>query len=264
MKPHPFRLAALLPVLGFLACTSDEMVLVRENSTMGTSAFFIDRYEVSIRERTRTNPQGGTEIIQEGRSRAGMVPVTTVDLAGARKICEDAEKRLCTTREWLAACLGPRNLASGVQASPTSPVNITKLCAVARLDNTGGGTGGVGLPGGTNSGGSDSDSLPVKAGRAGACRTQDLDVFDLIGNLSEWTDNTDSVPGLAGATGLAMGPNYASALNEAVCLTFLGNDTDGDGDVDLPIATETADSLAGVRCCKDATPEDVAKADRDN
>jgi hypothetical protein len=224
------RAFALLLLALSTGCDSKAgMIEVAANSVVGTSkTFLIDKYENSLRERKKRNTSGTFDIVFVAESRSNVVPKSGVNYAEAVAYCKEAGKRICTLKEWLSACVGPGNLKSGVQPSPSSPTRIDGLCAVNR-------TGIV------------SATTLSKTGTNSRCRTADLAVFDMVGNLSEWVLDEEN------STGYPVGSSLNTPLVRAVCDTYAGYDTDGDDDPDSPLGTSDNAPELGFRCCNDFT-----------
>ena len=213
------------------ACNSKNgMVQIAANSVQETSTnFMMDQYEaVVVNKKVVDSATGAEATLPIGESRIGVLPTAGVTFTEAKKYCADAGKRICTMKEWLTACAGPKNYRSGLQATPTSPGLIDKKCylnqAVPNFE--------TGEP-----------AKLVKTGSYSQCQTSGLSVHDLIGNVSEWVVDE------ATSDGRAMGPNAYSPLNEGVCNTYVKDDTNNDGDGDAPIANDANLPVVGFRCC---------------
>jgi formylglycine-generating enzyme required for sulfatase activity len=192
------------------------MVLVPANSTQGTSAFLIDPYESALDAEGRAS-----QII-------GDLPAVNIDYAGAEAACEKAKKRICTYREWLAACKGPTNFLFSFQSTHDTPLDITVVCDVDRqTDNT---------PG----------SLPRETGNRPDCKTEGLEVYDTLGSLSEWVSN-GGVPTAAGAAFYQ--PTSVSSCE--ITLTDPGSTG--------PMPPSEKDTDLGFRCCLDIPTEEAAE-----
>lgn len=118
----------------------------------GTSAC-IDRWEGSEGDE-------GSEV-----SVPGVLPWTNVSWNEANLACQWAGKRLCTADEWLAACEGP-----SVRVFPYGDIYILGACNDQ--------FSGIGARLRTG------DSIGCEGGIAG--------LFDMIGNVAEWTSECDS------------------------------------------------------------------------
>ncbi len=94
-------------------------------------------------------------------NRAGAMPITNVDFAEAESLCAGAGKRLCTEQEWEAACKG-----SAGDAYPWGKKLERDRCVIK----------GPRVKGPAASG-----SRPKCVGENG--------VFDLVGNVAEWTSS---------------------------------------------------------------------------
>jgi len=111
----------------------------------------MDRYEAS-----RGNGDKADSV-------AGAMPWVGISWKDAQTACEVAGKRLCTKDEWSAACMGPppgRTYPFGETYEP-------KICNSA--DN---GTG-----------------TPVPAGSLQRCNGAFPNLYDLVGNVWEWTSS---------------------------------------------------------------------------
>ncbi len=184
------------------------MITVPESST-NSAAFTIDPYEAKI----------NGSIAQ---STSGVAPEVNVDFATAKAACEAAGKRLCTTTEWVAACKGANNRLFGFQDSSSSPLLLTDICDVARTTNN--------TPG----------SLPSLTGAHPKCVTDGIAVFDLIGNLSEWTINPSDVPTASGV-----------AFYQDISVSDCNGGLVDPGSTIIAPTTKSTD--LGFRCCKDIT-----------
>jgi len=204
-------------VFSLFSCskTTGDMVSVPLSAT-NSAEFYIDPYEARI-------------VSGKAESTSGVAPEVNVDYATAKAACEAAGKRLCTTSEWFAACVGANNRAYAFQDSESSPVSIDSVCDVARTENN--------TPG----------SLPSLTGAHPSCKTEGLNLYDMIGNLAEWTTDASGTPVAAGE------PFYLASgatLADAKCVTT----TTDIGSPTIDPATKSTD--VGFRCCKD--PEATA------
>lgn len=186
--------------------TASEFVAV----TSGTNIFQIFKYEATLAD--------GSAV-----SKSGVVPAVSIDFAGAKAACTKGGFRLCTETEWTAACRGPSNLKYAFAATADGPPTVVATCDVARTENN------------------TSGSLPSKSGSHAACKTSGLELFDMIGNASEWVVMTD------GTTAKSAGAAFYQTADESNCdgeLTATGATGEH-----MPAATATSD--VGFRCCKD-------------
>jgi formylglycine-generating enzyme required for sulfatase activity len=99
-------------------------------------------------------------------SQEGSIPSANVTWYQAKRGCENAGKRLCTTAEWRAACAGPQG-----RAFPYGDVYEPSFC-----------NGHVPAPGGT-----------WPTGGGASCEGGVAGLFDFSGNVSEWTTTCASV-----------------------------------------------------------------------
>ena len=180
----------------------------------GPLSFYIDTFEASI--------QDGKAV-----SGKGNVPAYNVNWFEAKKACEAAGKRLCTEREWLAACQGALpidddhngryadDMIEGT-AYPYSDFHRRGACWDGHHN--------------------DPSKRPVYTGSFPACVSRD-GVYDLTGNMEEWVGESPD-------KALLMGGAFDTREDKARC--YRPNDTFGPG---------FAHIRTGFRCCKDAPPE---------
>lgn len=141
-------------------------------------AFRIDRFEMSRAE-------------ADFFPASNRHPLTGISFAEARSLCRSMERRLCTTAEWTAACLG-----------------LARSSTMRRCNTA--------------------DAGPAPTGSHPLCQTGE-GVFDMIGNVREWTE--DPVHGA-----VAAGGSYASGQADCFDRLYLSSDT------------RSPD--IGVRCCQ--------------
>lgn len=226
-----FWLSALVGSLALVftsACSkTNGMVLVTANADIGTTAnFYIDQYESSLKETTKT-VSGTKTTVTIAQSKNAILPANGVNFSEAVAYCKAADKRICTTKEWLTACAGPENKGASVQLAPTTPVSIDTLCYVNRAPATG-----------------VSPTL-IKTGSSVTCRTAGINIYDLIGNVSEWAaDGTD---------GFAMGPHVGSKVIDSKCSYFVKTDTNNDGIEETALDPTVNSEYVGFRCCLSVT-----------
>jgi hypothetical protein len=176
------------------------------------------------------NPDGR---LLRAESAPQAVPQAYIDAAQAARACELAEKRLCTDDEWLAACRG-----SAGRAFPYGATERLGTCNDHRTSNAALDDGPV------SSTETQAERLQspcvdqepntlMRAGSKPGCATPE-GVYDLVGNLHEWTSSN------AGATAFRGG--------------FFG-DTEKNGQgCDYVTRTHDAsywDYSTGFRCCAD-------------
>ena len=94
-------------------------------------------------------------------NRAGGMPTTGFSLVEAKKLCELQGKKLCTSDQWLRACIGDHD-----RKFPYGMNYISGTCA-------------AGFDG-------DTQKRPLISGLFFRCRTAE-GVYDMSGNVSEWT-----------------------------------------------------------------------------
>lgn len=115
-------------------------------------SFCIDRYEASLDDPSKIGKDDGSDTSAKAVS-ANLLPQAEISWFQAAQACVNAEKRLCTRMEWLTAAAGTPD--PGSQATPDG----CNTSALGRL----------------------------VSGNRPLCRSS-AGVFDMIGNLSEWTD----------------------------------------------------------------------------
>lgn len=156
--------------------------------------FCIDRYEASLVERGDDGtlqawspfipPAGAHTLVAQ--SVAGVTPQGYVSGAQAERACAAAHKRLCQPVEWRAACGGSQGYAY-----PYGPTHVAGKCHdtgvapmlalhAAEL-KTGWGPAALNDPRLNQMEGS-----VAKTGAFSEC-TSDYGVYDMVGNLDEWT-----------------------------------------------------------------------------
>ena len=174
-----------------------------------TGAFFIDPYEATL--------------TQDGK--AVSVPGVEPALASwteAEAACKKAGKRLCTEEEWTAACTG------------TPPVDENKNGQFAD-DNVEGNMYPYGSFYEVGLCRDQEDKYKGKAGKTGSmekCRTPS-GIFDLAGNIGEWTGGTKETAGLMGGHNSS---GERAACNQRSASFGIGN----------------RNMTTGFRCCADS------------
>jgi hypothetical protein len=126
-------------------------------------------------------------------SRAGVAPQGYVSKVIAQNACANAGKRLCTIEEWTLACKGERNTKFPYGASYRKDA-----CNVFRDDHPGmilHGSFSVDLlDPRLNTVVAQGEPLLRATGATPACKSTwgDDAVYDMVGNLDEWVDDTES------------------------------------------------------------------------
>jgi protein-disulfide isomerase/uncharacterized membrane protein len=161
--------------------------------------------------------------IDDGKATVGAhkIPATRMSWFAARDACEAAGKRLCTEREWTAACQGQApidddgdgqfadDMVEG-NAYPYGEYHERGRCWDARNKET---------------------ERPVYTGEMPGCANAQ-GVYDLTGNVEEWVGET-------AATAVLLGGSFDTAKDFARC--YRRNDTFGPG---------LANRRTGFRCCR--------------
>ncbi|MFZ5469119.1 MAG: formylglycine-generating enzyme family protein [Myxococcota bacterium] len=172
----------------------------------------IDRYEASLTSGDKGAADGrGTTA--KAQSKAGRRPAVRVSQLQAKAMCANANKRLCTRAEWLAACQG----SDGKRTYAYGSAFVSKRChdrpLAAQRDLT--------------------EAMPT--GSLKACRTPE-GVYDLSGNVWEWLADSDAeVAALIGG-GFGNDDHHLACQHPAEHLS-------------QPV-TQQAEAL-GFRCCVD-------------
>ncbi|RMH42932.1 MAG: hypothetical protein D6689_06720, partial [Deltaproteobacteria bacterium] len=197
----------------------DDMVHIAS----GGLDFYIYRYEAS---RPDASASGEGTASARACSRAGVRPWSSVTWAAAQAACAAAGKRLCTAAEWQAACAG----AAGSRY-PYGDTFDAAACNAEPFD---------GIPGGAD----DDVALPTGDPALAACVSAD-GVYDLSGNLKEWTDDIRGTTGPPDDTDIAVlrGGAYDTPAAGATCAFDLSR---------LPV--DAVLETVGFRCCSDAPP----------
>lgn len=168
-------------------------------------------------------------------SRPGVEPARNVSWYDAKAACESAGKRLCTEREWLAACTG----AAPVDADRNGIASDDPILGRKY------GYGDARLAGACADSRNPEAVGELLTGNHPRCGTPE-GVYDLVGGVKEWV-------GLTPATAATKGGSYSSA-ESARCAYFRDD-----------LAPDTKDASTGFRCCSgppDPAPPEV-RAGRD-
>jgi len=163
--------------------------------------------------------------IEDGKAGVGVhqIPATRMSWFAARDACEAAGKRLCTEREWIAACQGQLPVdddGDGQFADDMVEGNVYPYgeyhergrCWDARNKDT---------------------ERPVYTGEMAGCANAD-GIYDLTGNVEEWVGETEEAAVL-------LGGSFDTSKDFARC--YRRNDTFGPG---------LANRRTGFRCCRNS------------
>lgn len=152
-------------------------------------------------------------------------PVACVDQCDARAFCEWAGKKLCSTNyagkrtpesdPWLAACAG----AEGLRDFPYGSQALAEVCNGSDHPSSG-------CPGGC---------IDFPAGALTSCKNPE-GVFDLVGNLAEWSDGCSGILGGADLC-LVRGGWVARPAAQNTCKS------------DVTATRQTLSPHIGFRCC---------------
>jgi hypothetical protein len=235
-KFHPVTEGSLPATRAGLHCPPDM-------AAVGTR-FCVDRFEGSIVEKVpgEAEPKEHPpyERLEPGhvyvaRSKPGVLPQAYISAAQASAACGQAEKRLCQPVEWRAACGGAEGLAF-----PYGPTRVPGTChdsgtapmLVYHADTLKKGWGPDDL---NDPRLNQLDGTVAKTGAFPGC-VNDFGIFDMVGNLHEWT---------ADPNGTFQGGFWLDTAQH------------GDGCAYRTIAHEFEyhDYSTGFRCCADGTAD---------
>jgi hypothetical protein len=161
-------------------------------SVPGNDVFCIDRYEASLVEVDDDKPVSPFGAVKarsvRAVSRSGVVPQGYVSEVEASAACKASGKRLCAEDEWVAACRGERKTRFPYgDARKSGWCNDDGKSPLVRLY----GSAGVRAFGEEPMNDPRLNQMPDTVARCGAYErcTNDLGVFDMVGNLHEWVDD---------------------------------------------------------------------------
>lgn len=196
--------------------------LMRQIVNDDGSTFCIDAFEASVTNGSLGNTQQATldtsDALDGSTDAAAFValhaqPAAGVSFYQAKAACENAGKRLCTQAEWERACRGPQAFVY-----PYGDTVDEKAC---------------------NGFFAYSDVNPLITGSLDTCGS-DFGVYDLSGNLSEWTStHAERIPGSGVLNDRAV--RGGSFNGNSVALRCVGEEYR-----DPPF---TAPEDRGFRCC---------------
>ncbi len=225
--------------------------------------FCIDRYEAHL---VRRGPAGEITpyphfqrpeegVAYEARSEAGAFPQAYISRVESEAACANAEKRLCTRREWQRACMG--------EAHTTYPYGArweAKRCNAEKqhlLTLFFGADPRRWAYAQFNDPSLDKEpGFLSRSGEYAGCES-DAGVFDLVGNLHEWVSDTATatVKARLDSDGTPRGFQYWSPGNGIFMGGFYSTHAElGPGCTFTTIAHEPRyhDYSTGFRCCADA------------
>ncbi|MBI5486172.1 MAG: SUMF1/EgtB/PvdO family nonheme iron enzyme [Deltaproteobacteria bacterium] len=140
---------------------------------VGSLGICIDRFEAS-------HTEGDVPA-----SLAGVMPWNRIGWRDAGAACARAGKRLCLPDEWRAACRGPMDFDY-----PYGPAALTDYCNIAHVDYDAG------------------EPILFPTATFERCEGGYPGLFDMIGNLAEWTDSSRYQEDAGGELALAVGSPY--------------------------------------------------------
>lgn len=161
--------------------------------------YCIDRYEASLEEVAEDGAALGAHSPfrspagkrTRARSRKGVIPQAYISKTEAELACEQAGKRLCTDDEWLTACRGkqPTQYPYGDEHHPgyCNDQGVSPLRSLFGADDD------PQTFGFDRMNDSRLNRVPGSVAKTGSfphCRNA-FGVYDMVGNLHEWTANKD-------------------------------------------------------------------------
>ena len=196
-----------------LPCPQD-MVLV-------AGSYCVDRWEASLVEITPTGEQPFPpnhrveERLVRAQSRAGVEPQAYISGAEAQRACEMAGKRLCTAWEWWRACAGSKKTIY-----PYGTMHVERRCNEERpkhpVVELYGDDAGPNIWYVKPMNNPAINELPATVSATGArraCKTED-GIFDMVGNVHEWTsDPAGTFHGGAYSGKIALGCQYITTAH---------------------------------------------------
>ncbi|MCA9666021.1 MAG: SUMF1/EgtB/PvdO family nonheme iron enzyme [Myxococcales bacterium] len=184
---------------------------VRVQRTVGGTAY---NFEIYAYEASRPDASSSSSGTQEARacSKPGVLPWGGVTYASALKACQAAGMRLCTAAEWLVACQSA--------AATLYPYGASYNASSCNgLENNNG--------------------APLPTGNKAACESGSEGLFDMSGNLREWTSTKTGQTSTGKDIYLVRGGAYNTPAPGLTCPFNLTQAVD---EVVLP--------ANGFRCCK--------------
>ena len=188
LKFHPVVEGALAPLRTGVTCAAD-MALV-------AGRVCVDRHEGSLVERLpsgelRDHPAHESPLpghVYLARSKAGVLPQAYISAGTALAACTSSGKRLCAPVEWRAACGGSEGFA--YPYGPTRKPGICHDTGVAPMlvyhaDSMKKGWGDTEL---NDPRLNQHENTLAKTGAFPGC-VNDYGLFDMVGNLHEWTSD---------------------------------------------------------------------------
>ncbi len=199
-RAMPWAMAAgavFLTVLGVAAPVRSQMtpcpvgMAYIPGATQGAPGYCIDRYEASLRRNDQDSPWSPyltpERVSVRAVSARGVVPQGYVSQRQAAAACAAAGKRLCGDGEWVRACRGPRNTTYGYgeQRERGRCNENHRWHPVVQLFRS----AGQALWGHVQMNDPQINQLPgtvALTAAHGSCSNA-WGVYDMVGNLHEWT-----------------------------------------------------------------------------
>jgi hypothetical protein len=214
----------------------DAMVYINKAYKGKTYSYYIYTYEAS---RPDADGKSAGSLASRACSKTNVLPWSDITYTEASAACAAAGKRLCTGIEWFLACSGAPSDPSGCTTTPGDgcyfPYGDTfsaNTCNGKDADLT-------------------KDALRVTGGASNTCATIDADsdalderIYDMSGNLKEWTNDPQS-------DGVPPDPDGYTVRGGAYDSTYFGMRCDFSFTV-LPPSFYYPN--LGFRCCSNAAP----------
>lgn len=231
----PAAPAASGPTLSAVTTATPKPAACPADMALIDGRFCIDRWEARVREADGSEHSpfrsvGPKKVVAE--TRAGVIPQAYISEKEADAACRRAGRRLCTTKQWVTACMGQ---GKGRRQFPYGAAERHDACNTHRPIH----------PSSIIHGERRTDSVALndprlnqvpntiaKTGEFDQCVTPE-GVYDLHGNLLEWT---------RGEKPLLMGGHYLDGVQHGPGCTYV---TDAHG-------ADYHDFTTGFRCCMPA------------
>jgi hypothetical protein len=192
----------------------DPMVHVQRTVSGTAYSYYVYSYEASRPDATATN---AGKLGSRACSRPGVLPWGSVTYTESAAACAASGKRLCTKNEWVIACQG----ASGALYPYGATYQATACNGYDR-----------GL------------AAPAPAGSIATCQGGETGLYDMSGNLREWTSEKANITPVPPVPYYVVRGGAYHTPEAGLTCTF-----------DLSLAVENVPLPAiGFRCCSDTAP----------
>ena len=228
--------------------------MVRFESAALGRTYYIDPYEATVYQ--------GYALSISGRT-----PQSEINYADAKAACKKSGKRLCSVEELEAACLGPSLVAFSFQTTKTG---LEDKCDVNEaveeedeeeevLVRSSKARVGLRYPNlirllADDDTTTESQTEADPTGSHADCKTTGLDVYDLIGGVSEWATTETEIDGKTKLPYLTSWATTGAALGASEVVSYCNvYAIDGSGGA---FDETTVDPSIGFRCCSDTDVAD--------